>query len=160
METYREGIYVRKEGKRIKEAIQNMWRVGILMKRFYFLSIYAILVLNNKGKDRESERERLIWSIYGTATKEGKIGLSLRARATTCERVERLPEGQKNCSVPFPLIALMRLSTLIHFLAVYGVHMAFFPYSLIFIYFLFFLFFTMLSLSLFTSHFLSFFLFC
>ena len=93
----------------------NLWRVGIFMKRFYFLSIYAILVLNNKGKDKESERERLIWSIYGTATKEGIIGLSLRARATTCERVGRLPVGRKNGSVPFLSIALMRLSTLIHF---------------------------------------------
>ena len=61
----------------------NMWRVGFFMKRFYFLPIYTILILNMKRKDKESERERQIE--YGNVTTEGIIGLSLRARATICE---------------------------------------------------------------------------
>ena len=82
METYREGIYVRKEEKRIKEAIKNMkmWRGFFFMKCFYFFSIYTILILSMKRKDKESERERLVE--YGT---ERIICFSLRARATTCE---------------------------------------------------------------------------
>jgi hypothetical protein len=55
-------------------------------ERFLFsLYLCNTSILNIKRKDKESERERLIEYIYGTATTEGIIGLSLQARATTCE---------------------------------------------------------------------------
>ena len=83
------------------------------MRGFYERFLFSLYlcntsILNIKRKDKESERERLIWSIYGAATKEGKIGLSLRARATTCA-------GEKRFMLFSPCVGLIRLPTLIHF---------------------------------------------
>jgi hypothetical protein len=59
METYREGICVRKDRKEVKEDTKHEYvACGVFVKRFYFLSIYSILILDMERKER-------IWGVSG-----------------------------------------------------------------------------------------------